>query len=202
VNELIVFAKAPVPGQVKTRLAQKIGAEGACTAYRQMLKAIGAVFSKIERATVQHWPTKGDEALRRLLPSEWAYRPQEGEDLGERLLNAFSRAFSLGARKVAIIGSDCPYVTVDHLEQAWRELDSADIVFGPAVDGGYWLVAAKQVHPEPFRNISWGGAMVLEQSLEAARGAGLMVRLLEKLHDIDTIEDWEEYTQFTQPQVA
>lgn len=99
-------------------------------------------------------------------------------------------AFEAGAERVAVIGSDCPYVLVEDAEQAWRVLDKHDVVFGPANDGGYWLVAAKQLHAGLFAGIDWGSASVLEQSLARARNLGLKTALLRQLSDVDTERDW------------
>jgi hypothetical protein len=107
--------------------------------------------------------------------------------------NAFSEAFADGAAKVVMIGSDCPYLSVEDIREAWNELDRRELVFGPAEDGGYWLVGAKAVHRELFEGLDWGTETVLQESLRRARQLSLRIGLLKILSDVDTGEDWAAY---------
>jgi rSAM/selenodomain-associated transferase 1 len=208
VNELIVFAKAPRAGFVKTRLAQGsddprraagIGKLEACRAYETLLRALSRNLAEIQNAVVAHAPADARPELERFLPAHWEYRPQEGMDLGERLERAFEQSFRNGARRVVIIGSDCPEVVATDIECAWRKLENADLVFGPATDGGYWLVGARAVHPDLFRAIAWGSNRVLKQSLEIAQRLRLKTELLRELADVDTPEDWARFNATLQP---
>src|SRR5436189_1293071 len=144
-DKLIVFVKAPRPGAVKTRLAKAIGAPAAGAAYRRLvetllhqLQGVGGVelcFSPDDASgEVQHWLKEG-----------WSSSPQGGGDLGQRLQSAFQRAFHAGAKRVAIIGSDCPAVSVGDIRKAWDGLQMHDVVLGPATDGGYWLIGLRQL---------------------------------------------------------
>lgn len=122
-----------------------------------------------------------------------SYHPQSSGDLGDRLKTAFAEAFAAGATQAAAIGTDCVDITPLHFEQAWSALETgSDIVFGPANDGGYYLVALKSYYPEIFQNIPWSEPDTLEKSLQAAAQANLKTcQLADTLTDIDTIEEWQ-----------
>lgn len=197
-NELLLFAKAPRPGLVKTRLAETIGAQQACHAYQQLLRTIASRIGPFAPVTVCYSPADGADELRHFFPAHWKFRPQGGSNLGERLSNAITTSLLNGACKVAVIGSDCPYLTMDDLAATWNALDDHDVVFGPAVDGGYWLVATNHSHAALFTEIDWGTSAVLQQSLSRAAALNLKVVLLRKLADIDTIADWRAFVA-TQP---
>jgi len=94
---------------------------------------------------------------------------------------------------VVIIGSDCPWLSDAEIEQAWNELETHDLVLGPARDGGYWLVGLREPKPAVFDGISWSTETVLEQTLERARGQSLRFLLLRELRDVDTLEDWHAF---------
>lgn len=191
-NELIVFARAPRLGQVKSRLAAAIGNERALEAYQILLRELARKLSGSQRLIVQFAPIDGEKELRTFFPLA-EFRPQVGSDLGDRLRHAFTESFRLGASKTAIIGSDCPYLEMDDIQCAWEWLGEADAVFGPALDGGYWLVGLKSEQPGLFHAVSWGTAEVLRQSLTRAESLGISVRLLRRLSDIDTAKDWTEF---------
>jgi rSAM/selenodomain-associated transferase 1 len=194
-NVLVVFAKAPRVGSVKSRLAHSVGAERACEIYELLLRTAAAQLAAMERVTVCFAPDDGEADLRRYFPERWQYRPQHGVDLGSRLEHAINEAFEQGADKVAVIGSDCPDVTAADIADAWAALKKNDVVFGPARDGGYWLIGMKRAQPALFRGIDWGTEKVLAQSQARAQEAGLKIALLRTLADIDTTADWEAFAQ-------
>lgn len=192
-QELIVFARAPRPGAVKTRLAREIGAEEACAAYQVLLRALSASLASLENVTVQFAPEDGRGEVEPFFPSTWRFAPQSSGDLGARMQAAFASAFARGCTRVVLIGSDCPYLTPADIQAAWSALDSHDIVFGPAEDGGYWLIGARIGISGVFEEVSWGTNQVLEQSIARCRARGLSVGMLRCLPDIDTLTDWERY---------
>ena len=177
---------------VKTRLAETVGPARACETYEMLLRTVAANLRALD-VTVCFTPDDGEAALRRSFPDGWRYRPQRGADLGARLEHAIAESCENGASKVAVIGSDCPYLNADDIADAWQMLESNDVVFGPAKDGGYWLIAMKRTHPALFRDIEWGTKNVLSQSQNRARESGLKVGLLRTLADIDTAADWAAY---------
>lgn len=94
---------------------------------------------------------------------------------------------------MVIIGSDCPYVTLTDIESAWRALSHSDAVFGPAMDGGYWLVGLTKPIPQLFEHIGWSQPDTLDQTLQVARKLGLRTLLLNPLEDVDTLDEWRRF---------
>jgi uncharacterized protein len=108
---------------------------------------------------------------------------------------AFEAAFGSGAERVVIIGSDCPEIGVADVRAAWKQLRSHDLVVGPAIDGGYWLIGLRAPQPKLFDEITWSSDQVLGQTLQRAKLLGLRVQLLRILADIDTEADWNAYVR-------
>jgi len=189
---LIVFAREPVPGTVKTRLASDIGAEAATNLYRAMLLDVLELASGLTglRALV-FWSLVGDDLPRFPGFPQLEMHRQCGSDLGERMAAAFATAFSCGIRDCCIIGTDTPDLPAEHIYQAFAALeqDRADAVFGPARDGGYYLLGMKQVQQHLFEGIAWGTPMVLSSSLKRAAEMQLSTTLLPVWHDMDTLDD-------------
>ena len=187
---ILIFLKAPRAGEVKTRLAASIGPQAALGIYRALAEG------QLQRLPAR-WPTEIHFTPSSALPEmqQWlgatrSYRPQASGDLGERLSLAVEQAFAAGAKRVLCIGADCPALDATHLQQAAQTLASgADVVFGPAGDGGYYLVGLNQPEPAIFKDIPWSAENTLKASLQAADRLGLKAQLLEPLHDVDTIED-------------
>jgi len=188
---LIVFVKSPEPGEVKTRLMPALGADLAAELYRalceEVLQATVPEAGEYERL-VFFAPPEAAEAVRAWLPG-LRIVPQSGDDLGARMTAAFARAFERGAERVAIIGTDAPGVSRQGVVEALDALDDADVVLGPAVDGGYYLMALGRPHPHLFEGVRWSTPTVLEETLSRAGAAGLRTRTLAPLADIDTPED-------------
>jgi len=192
---VIVMTRLPCAGRNKTRLIPALGAEGAAEFHDRLARhAIG-------RASSFVLSTPGARLLVRLeggTPIEgkiWLgdnrvdCREQGTGDLGERMELAANEAFSEGAKRVVIIGTDCPSIDEGVLSKAFTALEKSDLVFGPALDGGYYLLGLAKPVSAIFKNIPWGGDEVLEKSLLAARDEGLPTALLNSLPDVDTPED-------------
>ncbi len=188
---LIVFLKHPKPGAVKTRLAPALGAETAAALYRalaeEVLVATAPRLGEYE-TLVFFDPPEAVEEMRAWLPGA-RLRPQCAGDLGVRMAEAFARTFERGARRVAIIGTDVPAMTRETVAGALADLEESDVVVGPAEDGGYYLLALREPRPELFENVAWSTPTVLEETLARAATAGLRVQQLQRLRDIDTLED-------------
>jgi rSAM/selenodomain-associated transferase 1 len=194
-EQLIVFLKAPRPGRVKTRIAQTAGADRACAIYRELVETVLNNVSSIRQTQLRISP---DDALSEVTPwlrGDWDAEPQGDGDLGVRLQSAFASAFAKGAERVVIVGSDCPDVKTRDIRAAWTELKSYDLVIGPAVDGGYWLIGLRAPQPDLFRDIAWSSDQVLAQTLQRAKSRGLRIQLLRILNDIDTEEDWNAHVR-------
>jgi uncharacterized protein len=192
-NALLLFAKQPVPGAVKTRLSPAISAADAAELYGCMLADTVAVVAGLQGTTLVlcYAPAPGAAAyFRENFPTVQQF-PQEGDDLGERLSNAFALLFARGFTAVAAIGSDAPHVPPAYLAEAFRLVATAaaDVVFGPADDGGYYLVAMPTLHSRLFRDIPWSCQDTLAASEAVAADLGLQVRRLPLWHDLDTVQD-------------
>ncbi len=192
-NHVIIFTRYPEAGKTKTRLIAELGAEGAAELQRGMAEhAIGRVreLAKIRPISVEvRYQGDSPSLMRRWLGTDVLYREQDGNDLGDRMLGAFDEAFRDGAGYVLLMGTDCPGITAQILENGFQGLERNDLVLGPAADGGYYLIGLKKVCPELFSTIPWGTKNVLDLSLEIARLHGLRAILLELLHDVDRPED-------------
>ncbi len=195
---LIIFAREPIPGQVKTRLAASIGDNAAADMYETMLQdVLKAVRRLSEIDTVVFWACE-EESLRRLAGRyRCRSRRQSPGDLGQRMQAAFEEMFADGCELCCIIGSDAPDLPLSYIQEAFRLLETprTDVVLGPSRDGGYYLLGLRQVWEQFFIDIPWSRADVLERSLDAARDSGLMAALLPEWQDIDTLEDLEAFQE-------
>ena len=198
-NKLIIFVKAPRPGTVKTRLAQSIGSKAACAAYCEMVQKMIQELSPLKDVQLRFCPDDAREEFRQWQAPDWELQPQGEGDLGERLQAAFEQAFAGGALRVLVIGSDCPAITIEDIRAAWAALETFDLVLGPARDGGYWLIGLTRLHRQLFEGIAWSTETVLRETLARARSAGLTVKLLRELNDVDTLADWEQFKAVLSP---
>ncbi len=193
---LLVFAKAPRPGEVKTRLARSMGSGGApeyeraAAVYRRMGRMIVAgVAGAPAGVTVCFDPPGAEPEVRDWLGRVARHcRPQGDGDLGERMSRMFIRAFE-DADRVAVIGTDTPAVDAKTIARAIAALDTADVVLGPARDGGYYLMALREPQPGLFAGVTWSTGSVLAETAARARAAGLRVTFLEVETDIDVAAD-------------
>jgi rSAM/selenodomain-associated transferase 1 len=196
---LIVFAREPLPGKVKTRLAAAIGNRAAADLYETMLQdVLKSVRELSDVDVVVYWDCE-EESLP-LLAGKYRCRSrrQIPGDLGRRMQSAFEEMFADGCELCCIIGSDAPDLPLPYILEAFRLLESpqpADVVLGPSRDGGYYLLGLRHVRPQLFTGIPWSSAFVLERSLAAARNSGLPVSLLPVWQDIDTFEDLQAFQQ-------
>ena len=192
-EKLLVFIKAPQPGVVKTRLAQTIGTGPACAAYGRLVRTLLNRLHSLNDVELCFSPDDAAGQVQGWLKESWSSSPQGDGDLGKRLQSASARAFDAGAKRVVLIGSDCPAVTVQDIHQAWDRLGTRDVVLGPATDGGYWLIGLRQVQPDLFRDIPWSTDRVLSETLRRIRRGRLSVQLLRELSDVDTEPDWRAF---------
>lgn len=188
-RSLLVFAKAPLPGKVKTRLARTMGDARATELYRRMGKAIiEAVRGGDFETAVVYSPAEALPAIRAWLGDSPRLMPQGDGDLGQRMNTAIINALET-SRRVCLIGTDSPDLDAARVSKAFEALGETDVVLGPARDGGYYLIALSEPHPELFEEIPWSTDGVLESTLTRANAAGLDVRLLETLTDVDDPAD-------------
>jgi len=190
----IVFFKRLITGKVKTRLASQIGHRAALLIYKAMIRdlmrnlhpLLGEIF-----AFEDSGEDKPDVELVNLIGS--APLVQRGNDLGERMCEAFIRVFGTGVRRALLIGSDIPHITAQLIECFFFALDDYPLVLGPAEDGGYYLIGFREdtFSEDLFKDVHWSTQMVLEQTLSKACRNGLNPYLGEKMRDIDMLEDLE-----------
>ncbi|WP_066356874.1 TIGR04282 family arsenosugar biosynthesis glycosyltransferase [Geobacter anodireducens] len=190
---LMVFAKRPMAGRVKTRLTPPLSPGDAAELYRRMLLDILATCARMAGVALLlfYEPGEGNGHFFAETAPGWACRAQEGDDLGARLDSAFQVAFDEGYGEVAVIGTDSPDLPEEYVRLAFELLGrpTVDAVYGPSEDGGYYLLALKRYLPELFRHIPWSTGKVLEQSLARAEAAGVRVELLPVWYDVDTAAD-------------
>jgi len=190
---LSIFLKAPRVGEVKTRLAVALGAEGACEAYRILVGQLLRQLAPIPNVELRLTPDEAAAEISMWLREGWETRPQGAGDLGVRLKRAFAEAFARGCKRVVVIGSDCPYVQPADVIAAWAALEETDVVLGPACDGGYWLLGLRAECSALFAGIRWSTSQVLEETLARCRAGGWSVTQLRELRDIDEVEDWHAF---------
>jgi rSAM/selenodomain-associated transferase 1 len=192
-NAIIVFQKNLVLGKVKTRLAVDLGKEETLDIYRQLIDATYKALQPLKNTEIFIFFSDYIEELPSDVPFNFTGYLQKGNDLGERMLNAFTGVFKKGYESIVIIGTDCPYLNKEILNNAFKILEENDVALGPAKDGGYYLLGLKTVIPELFKNIPWSTDKVLELSVDVIRSKKLSFRLLPLLSDIDTLEDWKDF---------
>jgi rSAM/selenodomain-associated transferase 1 len=188
-----VFAKAPVPGRVKTRIAAAIGHERAAHLHERLVERALATAREARLDGVELWcdPDADDAFFQRCAHAHGAeLHGQRGADLGARMAHAFESAHTRG-RKLVLIGADCPALEPTDLRDAAGALASHDAVFAPAQDGGYVLVALARPCAALFDGVPWGEDTVMQRTRERAAAAGVRVKELRTLWDVDRPEDLE-----------
>lgn len=200
---ILIFARVPQLGRVKTRLAAEIGAEAALAIYMRLARhTVREALALAPGVAVRvHFtpPDAGDEG--RWLGPEPTYIPQAEGDLGARLDRAFRDAFGEGFTRVIVVGSDLPDLTTARLRDALAQLEHNEAVLGPSCDGGYYLLGLRRPMPEVFRDITWSTAAVFGETMERLRMVRVQPAILETLRDVDQAEDlpqeWRGNTSVT-----
>lgn len=185
---LLIFTKNPVPGKVKTRLAATVGNDVAFSVYQQLVKHTLVITSGLP---VDKFVFYSDEVEQEDVWNKKHYlkQLQQGNNLGERMNNAFASTFKKGVNKVVVIGTDCPGLDAGIIMNAFAYLDKYNVVIGPAADGGYYLLGMKQHHPQLFENIAWSTNIVFEETISKCVASHLDYWLLPVLNDIDEEKD-------------
>jgi len=195
-RRLLQFAREPVPGRVKTRMQPVLDAAGACELHIALLTHTARQLASVARCERELW-VAGDPAHPALVQAAAlggaALRRQQGADLGERMRHALATALAASPR-VVLVGSDCPGLDDAYIEAAFGALATADVVLGPALDGGYVLIGVRRVDARLFRGVDWGTGAVLAQTLARVDALGWRAALLEPRRDIDRPEDLAAWT--------
>jgi rSAM/selenodomain-associated transferase 1 len=184
-NLLIVFVKNAKLGEVKTRLAKTIGDKGALKVYKHLLEIT-------ENVTNQMFCDKHIYFSDSIIDENWIKSSkfiQKGADLGEKMQKAFDYGFNYGYEKIILVGSDLPEISTSIIWQGFSQLEKKEVVFGPAEDGGYYLVGMSKSYPCVFQNKKWSTSGLLKETLCELKLKKAQVSLLQTLNDIDTFDD-------------
>jgi uncharacterized protein len=192
---LIVFAKAPVAGRVKTRLAKTLGdAESLCI-YRFLAKRVWSqALEARDELGFELWlyfdPPSAVNEMSAWLSGANAYESQPEGDLGDRIIEAYRRGFAAGFSSVTILGTDAPEIRSSHFQEAFERSALNRVIVGPAMDGGFYLMTLNHHRPELFQNVPWSAAHTRAAIQENAKRLGIQWQLLQEERDIDEAEDW------------
>jgi len=187
-ERVIVIARYPTPGRAKTRLIPLLGPQGAADAHDELVRLTLNVIRQTGAAIEVRFTGATRDAMAGHYGNDIDYVEQGEGDLGDRLKRAVADHEN---QKRVVIGTDCPALTPAIVRRAFDLLDECDVVLGPAVDGGYYMIAVKANHPRLFEGISWGGEHVLAQTISACEAGQLSHRLLDTLSDVDTPADYQ-----------
>ncbi len=193
----VIFAKAPIPGQVKTRLCPPLTPDEAATLHGSF------VLDTLERTKLATTTLKlpcdrylacapsSTHVFFKIMEERHGVKviDQVGDDLGARMNQVCESMFARGYRRVVMIGTDVPTVPLNHFGQAQDQLEHHDLVLGPALDGGYYLIGLRRKSPELFTGIPWSTSQVLKLTQDKAATIGLKTALLEPWRDVDTLSD-------------
>lgn len=192
---LIIFTRNPELGKVKTRLAKEVGDSAALAIYKFLLQHTLDITKEL--AVEKHVYYSGYIPQTDIWDGPgFTKKLQQGQDLGERMQQAFEAGFKQGFEKIAIIGSDLFDLSARDLERAFDKLNSHEFVLGPAQDGGYYLLGMTQLLPGLFRNKMWGTSSVLASTLEDLKNQKFT--LLDERNDVDYFKDIKDHEAFQQ----
>lgn len=191
-GKILIFAREPIQGRVKTRLASDIGDQAAMRIHQEMVNITTEMVSNSNLAEFELYVSGDTEhPFFKSLADQHGIRvrSQKGKDLGERMYHALKQSLN-HASFCILIGTDCPVMTAEYLKQAFHALENGlDAVLGPAEDGGYVLIGASRVDASWFKNIEWGSQHVLAQSRERLKACNAIYEELQPLWDVDQIDD-------------
>lgn len=197
-RRVIVFAKQPLPGYAKSRLGRALGDEQAAGVYARLLYSYLHDLTELDlRDTGVELSLAEVEDIPYFIDAfpEFLVRSQVAGNLGDRLAGAFEQAFSEGARKVVLTGSDVPDLDHKVVEQALDALEESPVVLGPSNDGGYYLIGLQEPADSLFRGIDWSTDIVLEQTLQKVEQAGFSTVFLDVLDDIDNVVAYRRWSE-------
>lgn len=190
-DSIIIFLRYPKNRQVKTRLAETTSLKFAQTFYKSCAENLIGIVKRIPRVNrFAFYSNKAEEKeIMEWLGAKLFYAPQEGDDLGSRMKNAFEKVFSTGAKKTIIVGTDIPDLSKEIIAIAFNSLNTNDVVIGPSKDGGYYLLGMKKATSQLFEGIQFSTSKVLSETLLKLSELKLTYHLLPELGDIDTEKD-------------
>lgn len=188
-NAVICFTRVPKPGVTKTRLMPVLPPEQCVALHWCFLKDLAGIYKNLDaHLFVAYTPDPDWETLKSVFPDA-GFLAQKGADLGEKMYRAIRTVLKLGYESVVLTGADLPMMGTAHLQSGFDALKTGDIAIGPTSDGGYYLIGMKQPHKTVFHVEGYGGSSVYENTVAAARAAGLAVCPVMCCDDVDTPED-------------
>lgn len=191
---IIIMAKVPLPGKVKTRLQPFLNSDE-CAALSKafLLDAVSKAKAVCDNVILAYTPREEAEILRNILPAEDNFIEQTGNDLGAKMLNAFEFAFGQKTDSVVMIGTDSPTFPFDYIEQAFEFLElNSDAVLGKTEDGGFYLIGLRKIRKEIFENVAWSSPETFEQVFGNIKKLNLLLREVPSWYDVDEQADFEK----------
>ena len=202
-QSLIIFAKLPRPGEVKTRLGHGLGMHEASAVYERLAQqtfSLGdQLLSQGLRVYLFYDPRATEQEMRSWIGHPFEFAQQVGETLGERMRAAFEKTFADGSGRTVIVGTDIPDLTVDVIVRAFNLLSAHNVVLGPSSDGGYYLLGMTRLVNELFEGLAWSTSAVYQETLDRIAALDLSHAVLGELADIDTEEDYKRYLERVSP---
>ena len=191
-NALIIFVRKPELGKIKTRLAKDLGDEKTLEVYKDLLQHTHDITIDLscDKFIFYTDSVENNDIWENNLYNKYE---QEGETLGDRMMQAFHYVFQAGYKKAVIIGSDCPSLSPTIIDEAFERLGNDDVVIGPSTDGGYYLLGMSKLIPELFQHKNWSTDTVLEYTIKDTVALKKQCSFLIELTDIDTIEDYKKF---------
>jgi hypothetical protein len=193
---LILFAKYPVKGKIKTRLAETLGDDFVYWFYKicaeHTFSEVDKLISVIDIIYFFYEGNKEDR-VKDWVGRDFIFCKQSGSDIGIKMRNSFSRVFTSGIHKAVIVGTDIPDLTSEIIVEAFNSLNDCDVVISPSEDGGYYLLGMKKLYPFLFQDIKWSTDKVLNQTLDKIHTKGINKKVLKTLNDIDTEDDLKDW---------
>jgi rSAM/selenodomain-associated transferase 1 len=186
-----LFAKKPRPGQSKTRLASETSPDWAAEAAHAFLHDSISKFATLgDERVLAYTPAAEHNYFAHIGGSHYQLTPQTDGDLGCRMREFFVSQMRTGLERIVVVGSDSPTLPSSYVEQAFGELETADLVVGPATDGGYYLLGCARRLPPIFDGIAWSGPTVLAETIARLGNSNWMLAMLPPWYDVDTLDDW------------
>ncbi len=194
-SALVIFAREPKLGKVKTRLARDVGEAEALRLYKSFVRQTLKLASSLKNLDryIYYAGSNASMPFLRQFKNRFILKQQRGGNLGTRMYNAFDHLFKAGYQKVIIIGTDCLEITKKDIQTAYKRLDRADYVLGPTYDGGYYLIGAKLAHRSVFQGITWGTKTVFNQTKAKIVRCGKSLKVIPKKSDIDYLADLQRF---------
>ena len=192
-TSLIIFAKNPIPGKVKTRLIPHITPTEAAELYKAFVTDIICNTHKLqcEQVTIAYAPSNAEVAFHSICGQSVNYLPQKGDNLGERMKNAFKHSFDNGSTRTVIIGTDSPTLPLSYIQKAFDTLKEVPVAIGPTFDGGYYLIGLSEQNFEIFDGIDWSTSKVFGQTLTRVQAINKQLYVLPPWYDVDTSDNLE-----------